>query len=236
MQDFETEISIDDLAKFWIRKPTQVIHCGAHLAEEADDYALNLLSPVIWIEAAPNLIPRLKARVEAFPLDSVIQAALWSETGIQKIIHISNNSFSSSFKELGTHADSYPEIEYVKDVLVSTSTLDSLNLPVDVGALIVLDMQGIEYEVLTGGTLTIKRCSFLYIEVSKGELYQNQIPWYQITSFLKSHGFHLVDWQYSNTLEWGNALYSRRKTPFQKVTRFRRLLQHNLRRRLGSQP
>ena len=231
MKDFDTEIFIEDLAKYWVRKPTQVIHCGAHLAEEAEDYARNSFAPIIWIEAVPNLIPKLKTRLDEFPNDLVLEAALWSHSGIRKIMHISNNSFSSSSKYLGTHADTYPEIEFIESVPVVTSTLDSLDLSINCGALMVLDLQGIEYEVLCGAFNTLKDCSFVYVEVSKSELYRSQISWQKITDLLKTQGFVLVDWQYSGALNWGNALYSKESSRSPTAARLRRKLRHRLRRR-----
>jgi FkbM family methyltransferase len=232
MKDFETEIFIKDLRKYWIRKPTHVIHCGAHHGEEANSYYSNQMSPVIWIEAVPSLIPKLREQVKKFPRDVVLQAALWSSSGISKTIFIANNSFSTSMLCLGTHKKSYPEIDYVGTIEVMTSTLDSLSL-VDGKSgdryLLVLDLQGVEFEVLKGGIDLLKHCDFIYTEVSKEELYANQAVWSEIDLFLKESGFKLADWQYSRVKGWGNALYVRSDTRFLGPRRLFRKISHRKR-------
>lgn len=212
MKDFETEIFIEDLRKYWIKKPMRVIHCGAHQGEEANSYYSNQMAPIIWIEAVPAFIPKLREQIKSYPRDVVIQAALWSSSGIVKTIFMASNGYSTSMLRFGTHREIYPEIECVGGIEVITSTLDSLNLVDDQNSeryFLVLDLQGVEFEVLKGGTDLLKHCNAVYIEVSREELYESQAVWNEISLFLKANGFKLADWQYSRVKGWGNALYVR---------------------------
>ena len=231
MQDFDTEIFIEDIKKFWLPKGASVIHCGAHLAEEAKDYDQNNFSPVIWIEAAPNLIEPLEERVKSYPESKVIKAALWPSSGEIKKLLITNNSYSSSFKDFGTHKATYPEVEFVKEVELVTTSLDDLKIPVLTQCLLVLDLQGIEFEVIQGAKRILDDCAAVYVEVSKIELYSGEHRWEEVTELLKDMKLNLVDWQYSDDLNWGNALYLRDIPRFLIARRTVRRWRHNLRRR-----
>ena len=231
MQDFETEIFIADIKKFWLRKGVPVVHCGAHLAEEANDYATNNFSPVIWIEAAPNLIELLEERVKVFPDSKVIAAALWSSSGEIKKLRITNNSYSSSLKDFGTHKATYPEVEFVKEIELVTTSLDDLEIPAPSECLLVLDLQGVEFEVIHGAKRVLEDCIAVYVEVSNTELYDGEHSWREVTKLLKDMKFNLVDWQYSEKLNWGNALYLRDVPCLPNARRVMRRWNHNLRRK-----
>ena len=226
MMDFDTEIFIEDIHSFWAKNPIPVIHCGAHLAEEAADYYKHSFKPVVWIEAAPNLIPTLLRIIEQYPGDSVIEAALWSESKVKKTLRIANNSYSSSLREFGTLRSTYPEIEYVSEVIVDTTTLDEIDIPNFRKYLLVLDLQGIELDVLLGAKEVLKRCEYVYLEVSKQELYSGQAVWGRVDDFLVAMGFRLVDWQYSENYGWGNALYSSKTEHFVKFKQWLRRRRH----------
>lgn len=226
MRDIDTEIFIEDIHNFWVKRPMPVIHCGAHLAEEAPDYYKYNFSPVVWIEASPKLISPLQSIIKNYPGDYVIQAALWSESNIEKTLRIANNSYSSSMREFGTHKSTYPEIEFISEVTVNTITLDEIDIPKFRKYLLVIDLQGIELDVLLGAKELLKSCEYLYLEVSKQELYAGQAVWHQIHDFLLNKGFSLIDWQYSENFGWGNALYSKKPKHLVKLKRWLRLRKH----------
>jgi len=229
MKDYETEIFIEDIHKFWIKGPIQVIHCGAHLAEEASEYYANNFKPVIWIEAVPDLIPVLTGIVNKYSDDSVIQAALWSKSGVNKVLRIANNSYSSSMREFGTHKNTYPDIDFISEISVNTITLDEIGISKAKRYLLVMDLQGIEFEVLLGAIEVLKSCEFVYLEISKRELYSGQAIWDQVSDFLATQGFKLVDWQYSEKVGWGNALYSSKIQHLGRIRRWLRLRKHSSR-------
>jgi FkbM family methyltransferase len=207
----ETEISIRNIHDYWIQSSVPVVHCGAHLAEELEEYLDVGWNDITWIEANPDLIPRLKARVKEISFSKVLNAALWSLDGKALELKVANNSYSSSFLNFGLHAEIYPEINFEKVIKVKTVTLDSLfeNQETYSKAFLVLDLQGSELEALKGATNFLNHFDYVYTEVSKGNLYESQGKWTEITNFLANQDFKLVDWQYSKKLNWGNALYQR---------------------------
>jgi hypothetical protein len=72
LNNIETEISIRDIHKYWIQRTVAVVHCGAHLAEELEEYENVGWREVTWIEANPDLIPRLKVRVKDSNLNKIL--------------------------------------------------------------------------------------------------------------------------------------------------------------------
>jgi len=59
LNNYETEISVHDLYNFWIKRTLPLVHCGAHLAEELEEYESVGWDEITWIEANSNLIPAL---------------------------------------------------------------------------------------------------------------------------------------------------------------------------------
>ena len=191
-----------------MRNAAQVIHCGAHLAEELDDYISSGFINIVWIEAMPGVYEELHNKVSHLEGNFAINACLWSRAGEELEFNISSNSYSSSILDFGTHSVTYPEIKWERSIKLVSSTLDTLTLPQKhEPILLVLDLQGAEYQALLGATLTLENTDYIYVEVSKNLLYKDSANWDAITKFLRNRGFKLVDWQYSKILGWGNAFY-----------------------------
>jgi FkbM family methyltransferase len=223
MNNKQTEIKFKDIQRFWIKNTVSVVHCGAHLAEELEDYESLGWNDIIWIEANPRLITALHARLTHHSSSKVINATLWSESDKSLKLKIANNSYSTSALNFGKHSEIYPDITYIDEIEVISRTLDSvLSEFGDLNhALLVLDLQGVEKEVLQGAIQSLEHFDFIYLEVSKDRLYDVQAEWKDITKFLTEFDFKLVDWQYSKSLRWGNALYQR--SPKKGQTVFRRI-------------
>lgn len=209
MNNYETEISIRHIHDFWINQKLLVVHCGAHQAEELDEYLAVGWDQVIWIEANPELIPVIQKRIKDYSSNRLIQCALWSSSGESLKLKVANNSYSSSMLDFGTHAITYPQILFTKEIEVKSVTLDSTLMKFKdlEGAFLVLDLQGVEFLALKGASRSLKYFDYVYCEVSKGNLYDGQGTWSEISKFLNQFDFKLVDWQYSNKLKWGSALY-----------------------------
>ena len=231
LNNYETEISVQDLYNFWIRRTLPLVHCGAHLAEELEEYESVGWNEITWIEANYNLIPALADRLRAHHLSEILNATLWSKAGEELTLKIANNSYSSSILDFGTHAQTYPDISFEGEIQVQSVTLDLLleNRKNFNGGLLVLDLQGVELEVLMGSSHALKLFDYIYTEVSKSNLYEGQGNWSAISEYLTKHDFKLVDWQYSTRLNCGNALYQRNgKTLFALKQRYQRKIHHFL--------
>jgi len=191
------------LRYFWSLKVRGTIHAGAHKGEEAGTYLKYGFGPVTWIEAIPELARDLEARTH--PPDRVINATLWKTSGEPKIFTIMTSSGSSSLFQLGTHLVEYPKIQPDKWIEVLTSARDDLDLS-DKENLLVLDLQGAEYQALEGSGKTLTRIDYILSEVSRKQLYQGirLIP--EIDKLLYDFRFIRVATRWTRH-GWGEALY-----------------------------
>src|SRR5579863_4494975 len=81
-----------------------VLHCGAHLAEEARDYERHGIKRVWWVEANPAVLDEIRANLAPFPGHSLIHALIWDGDGMMMGFNVSNyDGMSSSVFPFGTH-------------------------------------------------------------------------------------------------------------------------------------
>jgi FkbM family methyltransferase len=203
---FSMLISIPELISRWAVKPQGVLHVGAHMAEESKSYNAHNWGHVYWVEAQPDLAFALAENLDP-KTNTVIQAVAWSESGITLNFNIASNGQSSSILELGTHAESYPEITYINRIKVQTSRLDEV-LPEEVFCdFLTLDVQGSELEVLIGLGQYIKQFKWIYTEINLEEVYKGCATSKELDSFLSNFGFLRVQTRWVAYKGWGDALY-----------------------------
>lgn len=83
--------------------------------------------------------------------------------------------------------------ENTKPELRTTSKLDSLVKHIEHIDYLKLDVQGAELMVLSGASETLKRTTFVQLEVSIIEYNNGGACWHQIDEVLRMNGFHLYD-------------------------------------------
>ena len=188
---------------FWNLKVTGTIHAGAHKGEETATYQKYRFDPVTWIEAIPELAQELSANTQA--PHRVICATIWSKSGQEKNFTVANTSGASSLFELGTGAKDYPHIKTERVIRVVTTTLDELDLE-DGRNLLVLDLQGAEYEALQGGARVLKKIDYIVSEVNRTEVYRGIKLISQIDQLLRIYGFRRVATRWTRH-GWGEALF-----------------------------
>jgi FkbM family methyltransferase len=209
------QLPVERLLSDFGLKPSFVIHAGANLCQERFYYEENLVSRVLWIEALEPVVVNAKKLLASLPRQEVVQAVLWSTSDEIKQFNIaSNNAESSSIFTFKWHEAINPHVSRTAKVELSTTTLDELirrdfegHIPEI--TLLVLDLQGAEYEALLGGLETISRTSALHVEVSTVEMYKGQKLLSDINLLLSQKGFTLVDHDLSETIYSGDALFVR---------------------------
>lgn len=192
-----------------------VLHAGANLCQERDLYSQSGVKYVCWIEGLPSVVKEARAVLENYAGQEIYQAALWSSSDMELIFNVtSNNAESSSLLDLKLHKALHPTIETSSKVIVNTITLDDFLVAEDLAELnsidlLVLDLQGSEYEILLGSHTALGRTKAIHVEVSTIELYEGQRLFFEVDSLLKSSGFTLVDHDLSDDNLSGDALYVR---------------------------
>ncbi len=200
-------IKVQELVDAWSIWPTGVIHIGAHAAEESDEYQRCGWRPVIWIEANPMLIDRLREIVPKE--DTVICAALWDENDLSLDFNIANNGESSSFLQPVTHLIEHPDIKFETQLALSTKRLDSILE--DIPNFLNLDVQGAELHVLRGLGKLIESLDYIYTEINDDELYKDCAKLKDLDVFLESRGFSRVCLRRNGRSGWGDAFYVRKE-------------------------
>lgn len=151
---------------------TGVLHIGAHTGQEAPLYEELGIKNVVWVEANPAVIPRLRANVE--PLGHrVIECAVggWDE---RANFHVtSNDGESSSLLQLGEHKDLWPDITVTHTVQVKSRPLNILFPECDLWKcnLWVLDIQGGEYYALANACMALSFADFILTELNFSNMY-----------------------------------------------------------------
>jgi FkbM family methyltransferase len=199
-------ISTHYLRKIYGVEPRGVLHVGAHLGEEATSYNLAGWSPVVWIEANPQIATEFRL-LNLGPEHNLIEAAIWSENDVAKELNISTNSQSSSFLDFGTHSKTYPDIAYTHKVELRTKRLDSLFSNETIPDFINLDIQGVEMQALKGLGELISKVNWIYTEVNREEVYKDCTLVGELDEYLRNKGFKRVATRWVLPAGWGDALY-----------------------------
>jgi FkbM family methyltransferase len=204
------------LANLWndFRIPVGVcIHAGANLCQERDEYRNAGFNQIIWIEALEDIAAQAKDLLTSYKDQTVLQAVLWDTTGQEIPFHVSsNNAESSSIFDFKWHEAIHPHISKNNQVMLKTTTLDDVIVDFFLGSLpeislLVLDLQGAEFQALMGSKSVLKRTSAIHVEVSTVELYLGQKKMNDIVSLLENSGFTLVSHDLSKGVSSGDALF-----------------------------
>ncbi len=199
---------IDFILKSVGIKITGAFHIGAHDCEELDFYGKIGLSPndVVWIDAIDEKVEQAKHR----GIPNVYNAVITDKDDDSVVFNISNNGQSSSVLELGTHANQYPGIFYVRRVNKTTTTIDTFFQRTGIDFTKYnfwnFDIQGAELMALKGAEKAMEHVKVMYLEVNHDELYRGCGRIDEIDRFLGERGFRRV--MTKMVIQgWGDAVY-----------------------------
>lgn len=109
-------------------------------------------------------------------------------------INIASNVASSSLLAMrDEHRRGAPDVAYVAQEQVRLRRVDSLALDVLRPALLKIDVQGYEQQVLVGATNTLASVELVECELSIARLYEGQPSFQVMIDQLSSLGFEIVD-------------------------------------------
>lgn len=191
-----------------------VVHVGAHKAEELNLYRSLKIKNVLLFEANPSLIKflRFKSSVFNFLFNmnvSIENKALLDSVG-EVNLNITSNSQSSSILNLKEHALMYPEIKKIKQIKISSSTLNNefdLKYNIKNYNMLNMDIQGSELLVLKGSSNILKNFDLIYTEINFKEMYEDCALAHDLDEFLKNFGFFRCVTSTPESEFWGDAIY-----------------------------
>lgn len=204
-------IPLNELVQAHQMKIGGVLHVGAHEGEEAEAYRDNHAGPVWWVEADPQVIPRLLRRLRRFRDHHVIQTVVTDIDRGTVTFNRANNFQSSSVLQLGTHRRVSPDVHFVGEEELATRTIDSLVAEHEIEAnFLNLDIQGAELLALMGGRQFLERqVDYIYTEINVDELYRGCVRLHELDEYLEAV-FVRCDTRMAGNAGWGDALYVRK--------------------------
>ena len=186
-----------------------VLHLGARLGEERDEYDAVGAREITWVEADPDVCAELAEAIDR-PGHRVVQAVVSDADDVEVDFHVASNRSSSSILTMKLHTEAHPEAVVTGTKRLMTTTVDTLcaRAAITQPDLLVLDLQGAELLALRGATWTLAAVAALYTEVSIVELYEGGVLIGDLDDFLA--GFARVE-TVMTPFGWGDALYLPRR-------------------------
>jgi FkbM family methyltransferase len=192
-------------------KVTGVLHCGAHLAEEAMDYdwAFGRFVPIWWVEANQAVFRVIVENLKRYPKQYLVSALLAEIDGAERDFHITNyDGMSSSLLEFGTHPQFSPDTVFVRHERIVTATIDRVAEAYKITAnMLVMDLQGAEGMALAGAKQFLEGVEFVMSEVNRAEVYKGCAKVHELDEVLGD--FDRVETLWT-PFDWGDALWVRR--------------------------
>jgi 2-O-methyltransferase len=190
-----------------------VLEAGAH--NGLDTVCLGRLfidGTVHAFEPVPDLYARLIRRTKGLANVRTYNCALGARSE-KASLHLSGGGSdgSSSLLRPTGHLDVHPSVTFAHSIQVPCVSLDDWateNGVVGVD-LLWLDLQGLEFEVLTASSLVLPTVKAIYTEVSLKEMYEGSCLYPDYRRWLEGQGFEVV----AEDLRWadmGNVLFARR--------------------------
>lgn len=173
-----------------------VIHVGASRGQEMSLYEKKSLN-VVWIEPIPEVFTILKRNLQGKSKQIAFQNLITDKDGKKYKFRISNNrGESSSILDLELVKVLWPNIFYVKTILLRSITLASLckKEKIDISKYdgLVLDTQGSEMLVLKGAIPILDNFRYIQVEASDCDLYKGGCRLAEIEAFMGDHGYKEV--------------------------------------------
>jgi len=184
-----------------------IIHIGGHYGEEISEYIDNGIQNIIIFEPLENNfkvleenLSNLNANIEGY------QVALGSQKGFVDMYLSDNDAQSSSILKPKKHLTDHPHVKFEGVEKVEMDCLD--NYDIHDYNFINIDVQGYELEVFRGSKKSLEQIDYIYCEVNRDEVYENNTMIDDLDSFLSDYNFNRVETYWPEPwYKWGDALY-----------------------------
>jgi FkbM family methyltransferase len=195
--------------------PRGVVHVGAHLGEEYENYKRAGVAKLVFIEADPQIYRELAEKFAGHG-DVITVQALISDRPGPATFHRATFSESSSLLELKEHLRLYPDIRPAGTLSLPASSLEAVlsTAGVDLAEynLLAVDVQGAEDRVLRSVVLR-DRFDAIVTEINYREIYADCARVWDLDDLLEPQGFARVEEICPFDPTWGDALYVARAQP-----------------------
>lgn len=205
--------SLKAIAEKYKFTPRGVIHLGAHIGQEAEDYA-SLAKNVLWIEGNPDTMKELQANINKYPGQVAYQALLSDVDGENIDFQVTSNGQSSSMFALDKMKTLFPDVGVVGSMPLKTKRLDTLfaeqHLDVAGYDFLSVDVQGAEIKAVEGMGKILDTINWICLEVNLVKFYKGTPLLHTVDRYLAEKGFRRIETNLKPR-QWGDALYHREK-------------------------
>jgi FkbM family methyltransferase len=200
-------ISLSEMITKYNMNIRGVIHIGAHYGEEVPEYIKNGISEVHLFEPLSESYKILVNNLQDLKINWVTyNTALGSKNERVTMFVSDNERQSSSILSPKDHLTHHPNVRFPTTEEILVTTLDSQKIKNC--NFINMDVQGYELEVLRGATKTLEHVDYVYCEVNRAEVYENNAFVEEIDEFLSQYNMIRVETDWAGEI-WGDALYVR---------------------------
>ena len=183
-----------------------VIHVGAHLGQEVEDYNNYNLKKIILFEPQQSIFNQLLLNTKGLDNVNCFNFGLGSFNEKKTIYKsMENEGKSSSVLQPELHLSVQPNIKFDESEEIEIKRFDSLNI--EALDLLTIDVQGLELEVIKGFGNKLNRVKYIFSEINTKYLYKNNALVSDIDSYLSEFGFERIYTNIDPFKYYGDALY-----------------------------
>ena len=180
---------------------------GAHFGQEIPLLIESQIDKIYLFEPLEEALEVLTKKIQDSDNITLFPFALGNENSNKEMHYSDNNSGqSSSMLEPNLHKVLQPKIKFQKKITIEVRKFSDLSLE-NIDFLIV-DVQGYELEVLKGFSNKLQDVKYIFTEINRNYLYEDNVLISELDDFLKNKGF-IRTWTSWRTADmpWGDALY-----------------------------
>lgn len=204
-------ISFTQLRKKYNMNISGIIHIGAHYGEEISEYIRNGIQDIVVFEPLKSNFEVLEENLSDLNANiSGYQVALGNDERVVTMYVSDNQQQSSSILKPKLHLQNHPTVGFPTIEEVEMVKLDKYIEETSGFNFINMDVQGYELEVLKGGSQTLKHVDYVYCEVNRDEVYEDNAYVEELDEFLSGYDMERVETFWQGGI-WGDALYVRKK-------------------------
>jgi FkbM family methyltransferase len=205
--------SLKTIASKYNFTPKGVIHLGAHIGQEAEDYAS--VKHVLWIEGDPNLMSELEKNISKYAGQIAYQTLLSDIDGEAVDFQIATKGGqSSSMFAPDKLKILFPDIKIEKIIPLKTKRFDTFfaeqHLDSKLYDFVSVDLQGAEIKALEGMGKILDVIDWICLEINLIKLYAGTPLLHTVDEYLAKKGFKRIETNLKPR-QWGDALYHREK-------------------------
>ena len=200
-----------------------IIHVGAHLGQEVQDYRKFNFNKIILFEPQKDIFDQLTTNVEGFNNVVCYNFGLGAKNE-KTILYKSkgNEGLSSSVLHPKMHLSVQPDISFDHSEEIQIKRFDSLNI--DSLKFLAIDAQGFELEVLKGFGKELENVEYIFTEINTKYLYENNALVSDIDKYLKKFKFDRIYTNLDCFNYFGDALYIKKTNKKYKQSFIKKLI------------